>query len=65
MSMLLATDFRESEFLQIFVPTPTPVRYLSCHKICLTTACFFELSSPSPPALANFPLEDEKVVANH
>jgi hypothetical protein len=25
-------------------------------------ACFFELSSPSPPALANFPLEEEKVV---
>ncbi len=30
------------------------------------TAFFFELSSPSPPALANFPLEEEeKVVANH
>jgi len=67
--MLLATDFREAEFLQIFVRTPTtPVRYLSCHKICLTRRhVSFELSYPSPPALANFPLEEEeeKVVANH
>lgn len=30
------------------------------------TACSLELSSPSPPARANFPLEEEeKVVANH